>query len=300
MTKKSKFARLQRIRMTNNRTLIQLPFIIFLLLLTQACAPALSPEASLIQKARWTTERIAPGAVWKYHQFDTLFDARQSITVLDINLDLMKAGVVYVDSGFFKTSTRAEEAGAIAAINGSFFNVKKGGSVVFLQNNGIVVTPSEDSVRSYRDNAGFAIDKSGNVSVIARPGNGWGGILKNFSTVLSSGPLLMAHGQRIPQAQQKFNTNRHPRTAVGLTKKHHLIAMVVDGRSAEAYGMTTEELSIVMKGLGCTDAMNLDGGGSSTAWVKGEGVVNYPSDNKKFDHEGERAVSNCILFLAKR
>jgi exopolysaccharide biosynthesis protein len=279
-----------------HHTRFHLPFVFLVLFLAQACAPSLSPETTLIRKSSWETEEVAPGVVSKYHHFDTLFQSKQSITILDIDLDRVKARVDYVDSGFFKTSARARDAGALAAINGSFFNVKKGGSVVFLQHNGKVITPSDGPMRSYRDNAGFAIDATGHVSVIARPDNGWR-LLENFSTVLSSGPLLVAHGQRVPQAQEKFNTNRHPRTVVGLTKKNHLIAMVVDGRSSEAYGMTTEELATVMQALGCTDAMNLDGGGSSTAWVKGQGVVNFPSDNKKFDHEGERAVSNCILFF---
>ena len=47
----------------------------------------------------------------------------------------------------------------------------------------------------------------------------------------------------------------------------------------------------------CTEAINLDGGGSSTMYIKDEGVINFPSDNKQHDHEGERPVSNAILVL---
>jgi exopolysaccharide biosynthesis protein len=45
--------------------------------------------------------------------------------------------------------------------------------------------------------------------------------------------------------------------------------------------------------------MNLDGGGSSTLYIRNatdNGVVNYPSDNKKFDHEGQRSVANIIYL----
>lgn len=52
-----------------------------------------------------------------------------------------------------------------------------------------------------------------------------------------------------------------------------------------------------MRWLGCTEAINLDGGGSSTMYIKEFGVVNYPSDNGLHDHEGERPVSNAILLL---
>jgi exopolysaccharide biosynthesis protein len=54
--------------------------------------------------------------------------------------------------------------------------------------------------------------------------------------------------------------------------------------------------------LGCKDAINLDGGGSTTMYIKGQpfdGVVNYPCDNKQFDHYGERSVSNVVMILKK-
>lgn len=271
---------------------------LILLLFLSSCSLHLTPDQAKLKHANWTDHTISSAVTWKYHHFDTLFNSRQSITVLDVDLDRVKTQIEYLDSGFFKTSTRAQEVNALAAINGSFFNTKRGGSVVFFQNDGIVVTRSNDAPRAYRDNAGFAIDKSGKVSIIKKPESGWK-LLREYSTVLSSGPLLVFDRDTVAQVQEKFNTNRHPRTAVGLTKNNHLIAAVVDGRSSEAYGMTIHELAMVMQALGCTVAMNLDGGGSSTAWVREAGVVNFPSDNKKFDHEGERRVANCVVFLGR-
>jgi exopolysaccharide biosynthesis protein len=270
--------------------------LIFLLVFISCCSPHLTPDQAKVKHAGWTDHTISSGVTWKYYHFDTLFNSRQSITVLEVDLDEVKTQIEYLDSGFFKTSTRAEETNAIAAVNGSFFNTKRGGSVVFFQKDGVIVTPSNDAPRAYRDNAGFAIDKSGKVSIIRKPPGGWS-LMNEYGTVLSSGPLLVFERDTVSQVQEKFNTNRHPRTAVGLTKKNHLIAAVVDGRSSEAYGMTIHELATLMQALGCTVAMNLDGGGSSTAWVRAEGVVNFPSDNKKFDHEGERSVANCVVFV---
>jgi exopolysaccharide biosynthesis protein len=63
--------------------------------------------------------------------------------------------------------------------------------------------------------------------------------------------------------------------------------------------MSIPELQHLLKWLGCRDAINLDGGGSTTMYVKGqpeEGVVNFPSDNKKWDHEGQREVANAIVI----
>lgn len=46
--------------------------------------------------------------------------------------------------------------------------------------------------------------------------------------------------------------------------------------------------------------MNQDGGGSTTLWVKEEGVINFPSDNKNFDHQGVRKVANGIAILRNK
>ncbi len=62
--------------------------------------------------------------------------------------------------------------------------------------------------------------------------------------------------------------------------------------------MTLLELALVMKSLGCEAAMNLDGGGSTTMWIRSLGVVNHPCDNGRFDHDGERAVTDAVCVIA--
>ena len=64
--------------------------------------------------------------------------------------------------------------------------------------------------------------------------------------------------------------------------------------------MSLDELIATLRWLGCTDALNLDGGGSSTLYLKdypNGGIINHPTDNGLFDHKGERAVSNSILVV---
>jgi exopolysaccharide biosynthesis protein len=64
--------------------------------------------------------------------------------------------------------------------------------------------------------------------------------------------------------------------------------------------MSLFELSKLMRWLKAIDAINLDGGGSTTLWVNNEiGVVNFPTDNKKWDHEGQRKVANVLLLKKK-
>ena len=100
-----------------------------------------------------------------------------------------------------------------------------------------------------------------------------------------------------------FSDKRHPRSVV-FEKDGKICLMVIDGRSkGNAAGMTLDEIQRFLMamdgGRGCTSALNLDGGGSSTLWVKDKGVVNHPSDNGKFDNKGERRVANSIIILKK-
>ncbi|MNQ69182.1 hypothetical protein D3C85_837640 [compost metagenome] len=78
--------------------------------------------------------------------------------------------------------------------------------------------------------------------------------------------------------------------------------LTIDGRNTESAGVSLFELTKLMRWLGCTSAINFDGGGSTTLWVNGmgsNGVINYPTDNKKWDHEGQRKVANVILVKKK-
>lgn len=95
-----------------------------------------------------------------------------------------------------------------------------------------------------------------------------------------------------------FNRLRHPRTCLGIKPNGRVILLTVDGRNENSAGMSLFELTKLMRWLGCNSAINFDGGGSTTLWVNGMpdgGVINYPTDNKKWDHEGQRKVANVVL-----
>lgn len=75
---------------------------------------------------------------------------------------------------------------------------------------------------------------------------------------------------------------------------------VIDGRfRGEGEGATIAETAYIARLLGLVEALNLDGGGSSTLWTARKGVLNHPYDNHRFDHAGERAVPNCIVVRSK-
>ena len=108
------------------------------------------------------------------------------------------------------------------------------------------------------------------------------------------GPQLISDGNiAITGNQEKFShsivSGRHPRTAVALTKRGDLLFVVVDGRSKRNSGMTLKELAMYLQRLDAQNAINLDGGGSSTMVVRNQ-IVNSPSDGR------ERPISNGILI----
>ena len=92
-------------------------------------------------------------------------------------------------------------------------------------------------------------------------------------------PILVRDGHRwFPQEQRDLYALRAPRTMAGWTGDGTLLLATVDGRQAGySLGMTMDEAADLMIGLGATDAINLDGGGS-TAFVRDGVVINHPSD----------------------
>jgi hypothetical protein len=90
---------------------------------------------------------------------------------------------------------------------------------------------------------------------------------------------------------------RHPRTAIGLSEDGRtLVIAVFDGRQKNRAGLTTEETALWMKWLGCTRALNLDGGGSSTlVMIDRDGVVHVLNNPVHRGRPGlERAVGNHL------
>lgn len=101
---------------------------------------------------------------------------------------------------------------------------------------------------------------------------------KNVNHIISGGPYLVKSGEvYVDMTAQKLTAigGRNPRTAIGYTKENNLIMLTADGREGDSVGLTLMELAALMKELGCVNAMNLDGGGSTVMYIDGK-VVNRP------------------------
>lgn len=259
-------------------------------------------DSLLIIKADWKVSTTPEGLTHKQAQIKGLFNSVQSINLIEIPRSAkMKVGIAG-DEGMKRTSQQATEKGALAAINGTYYNMVTGNSVCFYKINDQVLDTTTNGEFKSRVN-GAIREVKGNIEII-----GWNKEIeanykKNKGTVLASGPIMVDNGRISDwsKCDKKFIETRHPRSAIFTKKNGTIVFLTVDGRSeGNAAGMSIPELAYLAKILGAEDAINLDGGGSTTLWLKGapeNGVLNYPSDNKRFDHKGERSVSN--IFYVK-
>ena len=172
------------------------------------------------------------------------------------------------------------------------------GSVDYIRYKGQTINQNrlrKDSTRAPHQQAALVIN-NGKLAIAKWDGSKtWENNLPGEDVMLT-GPLLIKDKQYLPLASDAFTVGRNPRTAVGITDKGRILLITVDGRSGNSAGMSLPELAKIMRWLHCPDGVNLDGGGSTTLWVKNQGVINYPSDNKKWDHEGQRKVANVVLL----
>ncbi|MDQ4121609.1 MAG: phosphodiester glycosidase family protein [Acidobacteriota bacterium] len=122
---------------------------------------------------------------------------------------------------------------------------------------------------------------------------------KKAEDIVGGVPQLIKNGKiEITWEQEKssksFVETRHPRTAIAKLNDGRALLVTVDGRSDVSAGMNLQELAEMLLEMGATDAMNLDGGGSTTMFLDGK-IVNKPSDK-----EGERPVSDAILVTLRK
>jgi hypothetical protein len=114
--------------------------------------------------------------------------------------------------------------------------------------------------------------------------------------VIAGGPFLVKAGKPfVPYSAEGFTDgfakNKHPRTAIGRTASGDLWLVTVDGRQSMSAGATLSEMADIMIRLGCDEAINLDGGGS-TALNIASLTVNRPSEGV------ERPVANALLVFS--
>jgi len=124
--------------------------------------------------------------------------------------------------------------------------------------------------------------------------------------LLQAGPLLVRGGAPVPGDAEGFSAGshqfdsditegRHPRAAIGVTRRGEVLAVACDGRADDEAGLAMGELAEAMAALGAVQAMNLDGGGS-TSLVCGGRLRNVPREAHGIALPGGRTVPTAIVF----
>lgn len=210
--------------------------------------------------------------------------------------DIVDAQSLFADS----TSALASYRHAKGAVNASYFNVKKLIPTTFLKDNGQVIsgtTPEE----VFRTDGILAVSGR-RLHIFPCDTLSYAQKTRRFREAIASGPVLLQNGTiyKDKWPGSSFFTRRHPRTIVGTTADGWVYYIVIDGRAEKASGATIAEAAAIAQMLGLKDAINLDGGGSSTLWTEAEGVLSNPCDNGRYDHYGQRRVPNIIMFCGTK
>lgn len=186
------------------------------------------------------------------------------------------------------TSSIAQSAGAILAINGDYYSARSG----YVIRNGVLYRStsagnSQEDLVIYADGT-FDIVTEGETSAEAL-------LAAGAQQVLSFGPGLVEDGQVAVTANEEVDQamTNNPRTAIGMISPLRYVLVVADGRTTQSTGLSLYQLASFMQELGVQTGYNLDGGGSSTMVFNGT-VINQPTTNGKTI--AERKVSDIVCI----
>lgn len=225
-----------------------------------------------------------------YREYDT------DIYVADVTL----SGSARIETAFAQnaygknitstTSSMAQSAGAILAINGDYYGARDNGYVI---RDGVIyrstAKANQEDLVIYKDASMKIINES---EVSAQELVDQGAV-----TVLSFGPALVENGNISVSQNDEVGKAMasNPRTAIAIMEDGHYLFIVSDGRTDESEGLSLYELATFAASLGAKTVYNLDGGGSSTMYFNGN-IVNNPTTNG-WDIS-ERGVSD-IVYIGK-
>lgn len=242
-------------------------------------------------------EELRSGIYWT-STITTWKGEPRSINIVTISPDEIKNLHFTYPSGKKTTSSQCVAADALVGINGQYFDNSSGGTGLardFLKIDGTVATPGTDNRNITFTSGAFVFSYT--MADIKKVNKNEGARQLTDPNVMVCGPLLINNGTyESLNLNSTHNTDTHPRTAVAITESGHILFVTIDGRfPGKAVGMSTPMMQEFFTLLGAKSALNLDGGGSTTMYIKGKGVVNHGCDGT-WDAPKERSV-NSIIYI---
>lgn len=237
-------------------------------------------------------KNLNEAVVCQYYHFANDPKNAQSISLLIVDSKSPKIKLKVVGTKAVPLATvksYAEKNNAIAGVNAGYYDMNVGTHCGMLKIDGEYIEKSvgEQGALFLINQGKFGKLANCNFDEVDK----FDSAIYTFDHIIRDGKFIM------PQ-----NNSRYPRSIVGESTNGQVIFMVIDGKlPGKANGMTFEEASKILLALNCVNAINFDGGGSATMYAKdfnSSSIVNCPSDNKKFDHQGVRKVNSAVLLLA--
>jgi exopolysaccharide biosynthesis protein len=223
------------------------------------------------------------------------------LKVTGINRQRKENDLIIYQPEFSRTSLTDDKGLEILVINNRISRIFKNKGNNIIPRNGYILSASgewvEELARAVRVKAkakfGHEPASRTTADLLLKVMTARGDIVGGVPQLIKNGKIEITWQQE--KSSKEFVETRHPRTAVARLKDGKFLMVTIDGRQAGySVGMNLNELAAFLLELGAQDAMNLDGGGSTTMFLDGK-VVNKPSDK-----EGERSVSDAILVFPRK
>lgn len=258
------------------------------------------PDSLALMDADWTWIDIMDGRAEAGCASMTLFGKPEYISVIRYPMAGFRTSLV--DSQMERaatTSSIAKANGGAIAINGSYFNTTTLAHNSFFSLYGQILGQTSTGEYSFRSNGFLAISENGRkIDISTYELSQCLELASRYDEVIATGPVLLDDGVDVSALREEstYSIAAHPRTLFGTDARGWVWMIVIDGRfPGFAEGATIVECTKVCRFFGLTDAINFDGGGSSTLWSVETGILNHPYDNKVWDHNGERKVPNIVM-----
>lgn len=271
---------------------LKLTLVLLLSLFFLRVAAQTAEERQAFANIEWNTLVNSTGMTCKQASCN-LFNTNQHITYVEFSPDYFRLELCQPE---YRETPAAEgkRRGALIAVNGGFFQTKTPKAVAndFLKIDGIVYS----SAGGWGD-AGMAVDDNGRLyfaswNALSEESVAW---QNNYRNIMVAGPMLVKDGVVL---FEQMPNQRHPRTVIGSKPDGTIVMAVIDGRREGVDGMTFWEEAKLAVLLEMDNCLNLDGGGSSSMWIRNKGTVNKPSDVSLFFHV-PRKVANFLLVYPK-
>lgn len=275
-------------------------------------------EPTLKQTNGWKIDSIDGNSLIWYHYKGGAFNSQQNVHVLELDLSDPKYKLKFVEADPRDSlSSVASKYSAIAGINGSYE-----ADASFIKIDGAIspdcLTLEPGHLRYWKHEGAIAYNGINKAEIgYGDKESYWSSSMPN---IFSGSPMLVDNYKPVGEAfvgdltgvdlnglpaedYRKHQGIRHPRTVVALTENNRLLMITIDGRfSGVAEGMTAKEVTtFIDQYFKPQSALNIDGGGSTTMYIRGKqpvtDVVNYPCQDGDgvVDHWGQRTVITHIL-----